>query len=105
MPKIDKPLLDRIREANDVLARAFEGGYFDAWKTNVWRRADRDACRATAREMLGERLSEDLKLRLDVRARDVYRDSAAMPTDDWEKAKDAQLIKVFVVGPRGETGE
>jgi hypothetical protein len=105
MSKKDKPLVERIRSANDVLNRAFEGGFFDAWKENCWSRASRDTCRAAAREMLGDGLSTDLKVRLDVRARDVYRDQATMPTGDWDKAKDAKLVKVFVVGPSGETGE
>lgn len=104
MSKKDKPLLERIRAANDVLNRAFEGGHFDAWKEAIWSRASRDTCRADAREMLGE-LGEGLKVRLDVRARDVYRDMTAMPAGDWDKAKDAKLVKVFVCGPNGETGE
>lgn len=104
MGKKDKPLVERIRAANDVLNRAFEGGRFDSWKENIWTRQSRDNCRADARELLGE-LGSDLKVRIDVRARDVYRDQSALPTGDWDKAKNAKLVKVFVVGPNGETGE
>lgn len=104
MSKKDKPLVERIRAANDVLNRAFEGGFFESFKPTVWQRTTRDLCRAAAREILGD-LGDDLKVRIDVRAKDVYRDTPTMPTGDWDKAKDAKLVKVFVVGPKGETGE
>lgn len=90
---------EQIDESNEIIARAFEGGFFEAWAGKLWLRAERDAIRAAVREMLGAR-ADGLKVRLDVKARDVYRDLDALPSGDWEQAKDARLVRVFVAEPR-----
>jgi hypothetical protein len=87
-----------LDEANEILARAFEGGFFEQWAGRIWERAGRDALRAAAHEMLGA-AGEGLKVRIEVKARDVYKELAELPRGDWEKAKDAKLSRVYAVRP------
>lgn len=84
----------RLAEANAILARAFEGGYFEAWVGQCWQLTKRDEMRQAARGLLGP-LAEGLTMRLDIKARDVYRDGKTLPKEDWDKAKDARLARVY----------
>lgn len=97
--KRNERIAEQVAEANGVLDRAFEGGFFDSWKGKIWRREERDSLRAAARAMLGP-LADGLKVRLDVKARDVYRDMENLPSGDWDKAQDARLTRVFVAEGR-----
>lgn len=79
-----------------ILERAFEGGFFDIWKENVWQRADRDALRAAARGLLGADYG-CCPIRLEVRGRDSYPEGDGLPLGDWEHAKGAKLVRVYIV--------
>lgn len=85
-----------VPEANEILSRALEGGFFSAWAGEVWRRSVRDEVREAARALLGLGPREGLRVLIDVRARDAEQLRDGPPPGDWDQAKGAVLSRVLV---------
>jgi hypothetical protein len=83
-----------IDEACEILSRARQGGAFDRWTGQLWRKAARDELRAHARALLGPELPGDLHVRTILRSRDRGEPRAVIGDDASQK--DATLDRVWV---------
>lgn len=91
---------DKLKQANEAIERAKEGGFFERWKDQLWEKTKRAELRTAVAQLVSPLLSgEQFYVRMEIDHRDVYDVPEGGPqglTGDLEEAKDSILRRVWV---------
>lgn len=83
-----------IESANEIILRAQEGGFFDRWRGQVFKKAVRDEIREAVRDLVPPEF-KDKFIRMELRHTDLYPEQEFL-YGDLNDLQDAEILRVWV---------